>query len=44
MSYSDYLDPLNLVDDAQPFDQHVAGVDLAEASYELEVEDAVDDA
>ena len=37
--YSDYLDTLGLVDDAQTFQQHVDGVDLSEAEYEFGVDD-----
>jgi hypothetical protein len=31
--YSDYLGNLGIVDDAQPFDHEVEGIDLSQAGY-----------
>ena len=35
--YSDYLDTLSLVDDAQPFDSEVQEIDFAKGGYSLTV-------
>lgn len=37
--YSDYLEQLQIVDDAQPFQLEVAAMDLTEPGFKLEVED-----
>lgn len=37
--YNDYLDQLQIVDDAQPFDQEVATLDLTQTGYALDVTD-----
>ena len=37
--YGDYLSGLQIVDDAQPYDQEVAALDLAQPGYKLDVSD-----